>query len=235
MGILAGPDIVTNGLVGLWDAGNIDSYPGSGSVMYDLVGPNHLTNDGATYNSNGYFYVIGGDNLDCQTANISISTAITLTCWWRETGVGTGSPRVLELLETGSIASYGHALAPGGDGTLRAWLDDGGSATSRKGDLSDATVWPDDVWYYMVMTYDSPNSVLYMNGEVADTGSGSSADLDDINIITLGAISDVNTYTHSQHCFQGDIAMASIYNRALTAKEVLYNYDMQKIRFNNII
>lgn len=44
MSVVAGPDIVSDGLVLLLDAGNIESYPGTGITWYDLSGnSNHCT------------------------------------------------------------------------------------------------------------------------------------------------------------------------------------------------
>ena len=55
MGTSYGADSVTNGLVLSLDAGDKNSYGGSGSTWYDLCGNNDTTINGATYNSDGYF------------------------------------------------------------------------------------------------------------------------------------------------------------------------------------
>ena len=51
----AGP--VTNGLLLYWDAGNLDSYPGTGTTIYDLSGNG---NNGTLYNGVGYNQTNGG-------------------------------------------------------------------------------------------------------------------------------------------------------------------------------
>ena len=53
MGTSYGADSVTNGLIYSVDAGDENSYPGSGTTWFDLCGKNNTTINGATHNSNG--------------------------------------------------------------------------------------------------------------------------------------------------------------------------------------
>ena len=52
MGSVYGPNVVTDGLFMYFDAGNVQSYPGSGNTWYDLAGSlvGTLTG-GATFSS----------------------------------------------------------------------------------------------------------------------------------------------------------------------------------------
>jgi len=43
MGTIAGPKVITKGLKIYWDPANTDSYPGSGSYIYNLVGSRNLS------------------------------------------------------------------------------------------------------------------------------------------------------------------------------------------------
>ena len=43
MGAVASTNIVTDALVGCWDAGNRISYPGAGTTWTDVVGGNNGT------------------------------------------------------------------------------------------------------------------------------------------------------------------------------------------------
>ena len=56
MGAFGGPDIITDGLVNALDAGSTRSYPGSGTLGYDLAG----TNNGTLTNGVGFSSADGG-------------------------------------------------------------------------------------------------------------------------------------------------------------------------------
>ncbi len=63
---LISEEVVTDGLVGYYDAGNTNSYSGSGTTWYDLSdNTNHATISGSTFNSNfgGYFANDGSNDL----------------------------------------------------------------------------------------------------------------------------------------------------------------------------
>ena len=79
--------IVTDGLVFYVDAGNGDSYPGSGTAWSDLVGSNNGTLvNGPTYNStNGGSFVFDGSN-DYVEAGPIQPAQFTLSCWFKSTG-----------------------------------------------------------------------------------------------------------------------------------------------------
>ena len=233
MGMVHGPNMVTDNLVFYVDAGNVQSYPGSGPTWYDLVGTADLTNDGATWNSAGYFHVVGGDNLETQSASLTFSTEITLTTWWQRLGTGLGAPRVLEAFMTGvSSPAYSHTLAVDADASLRAWLDENGTAYDRFVTLDDATTWTDGNWHYMVLTFNNTTAVLYMDGVAVESTSITTTGLDDANGIIVGSISNYSGgFSHSDHAFDGYIASCSLYNRGLTAAEVLQNYNAHKSRY----
>ena len=63
MGSVYGPNLVTDSLVLTLDAGNVQSYPGSGTAWYDVVGSNDGLLTGPTFNSgNGGHFVLDGVN-----------------------------------------------------------------------------------------------------------------------------------------------------------------------------
>jgi hypothetical protein len=83
-------------------------------------------------------------------------------------------------------------------------------------------------WYYVVYTYDRTNEKGYYNGELiatkANTGNiSTNAD----NNLAIGGRSGSGS-----DAWQGKIASVHIYNKALTAAEVLQNYNATKGRFS---
>ena len=57
MGVVSGPKVVSKGLKLFWDPANTDSYPGSGSKLYNLVGSANLS--GSTSSTEGLFAPAG--------------------------------------------------------------------------------------------------------------------------------------------------------------------------------
>ena len=87
------------------------------------------------------------------------------------------------------------------------------------------------VYEHLVATYDGTTMKLYVNGESTGTtraySAGSTGILKDLNGVTIGG-----NFNSSQPYFNGDIPIAKIHNRALTAGEVKQNYNAYKNRFD---
>ena len=83
MSIAAGPSIVTSGLVLDLDAANPRSYPGSGSVWYDVSGNG---NNASLYNitySSGYLIFNGTTGYGLVSNNVSPGTGnFTVSAWF---------------------------------------------------------------------------------------------------------------------------------------------------------
>ena len=219
------PKIVTDGLIFAVDAANKKSYPGSGTTWGDLVGTSNgtLTN-GPTFDSaNGGSIVFDGSNdiVECGSdSSIDIDPAgtMTLTTW----------------VNADSIASNGHVIGKKqwGNGYIlhydAVYEDESGGGFQTANVNNSQFEFGQNIevgkWYYVVYTYDRTNEKAYYNGELvatkANTGNiSTNAD----NNLTIGGTSTDN--------WHGKIASVKIYNKALTASEVLQNYNALKGRF----
>ena len=82
-----GPKIVRDGLILALDAGDINSYPGSGTSMYDLSGNGYtFTLEGnATYSSlgKGSIYLDGSADGIQRTSTAGLQSAVTLVQWMK--------------------------------------------------------------------------------------------------------------------------------------------------------
>jgi hypothetical protein len=79
-------------------------------------------------------------------------------------------------------------------------------------------------WSHVVVTYDGTNIRFYNNAVLTDTNAKSFS-IANFTAMQIGA----NTYDNVY--FNGRISNAKIYNRTLSAQEVLQNYNAQKSRF----
>ena len=78
-------------------------------------------------------------------------------------------------------------------------------------------------WIHMVGTYDETNTTLYVNGVQVDQDQRTAADMTNGFVKVIGRDgTDPNRY------YQDQIAQPRIYNRALTASEVLNNFNATK-------
>jgi len=222
------PRIITDGLVLCLDAANPKSYPGSGDTWFDLSGNgNNGTLNGAGYD-NGSLGSLSfdetDDNVNCGDNDIfKISSTLTLEAWFR-------------------ISTYVNwSGIIGKSNTVKGVYVMHLSASAQRVRFSYNSVSPWTVniidgnttlntnqWYHSVITYDGTNVNFYINGSLDktqnigsitfDTGSGFP--------VTLG-----QDPPGTNEFFNGRIAKASIYNRALTASEISQNYLATKSRY----
>jgi hypothetical protein len=81
-------------------------------------------------------------------------------------------------------------------------------------------------WFHVCGTYDGSTGIIYVNGTARTTTGGLSG-----NISSGNAALNIGNRDNDDRHFDGDIACARLYNKALTAGQVLQNYNAQKQRF----
>ena len=221
--------IISSGLVLHLDAGNASSYPGSGTTWTDLSGTNNhgTLENGPTYSSsNGGSIVFDGvnDRVSAFPTQISGTGSKTISLWIKiNTTSRTGLAGTRSLGEWG----WGFTVNRNGTGNL-AFYDTRGS------ELSVAAGLTTNIWYNVSVTFDNSKIVtLYVNGLQVGISSTPFAAL---NASTFnGVIGNEDEYTSPfYHPFKGNIAQVAIYNRALTAAEVLQNYNSLRPRFGDV-
>jgi Concanavalin A-like lectin/glucanases superfamily len=223
MGITYNPRIVSSGLVLALDAGNIKSYPGSGTTWTDLSGNSNtgtLTN-GPTYNSgNGGSIVFDGvdDFIDFTSdSNLLPTAGLTVSVWF--------NPNVTTargLVGKTSTGSNGYIFYVGGRNSMYFRVNDI-VAFSLTNSLSAGA------WFNMVGTWTPSTSMtVYRNGTQSFTLTTSipASITDPSSILEIGS-----PPPGSATYFDGRIPQVSIYNRALTATEISQNYNALRGRY----
>jgi len=245
--------IVKENLVLHLDAGDSDSYGGSGTTWTDLAGSNDATlTNGPVYSSagGGSFALDGTNDYGAISSHSSFqfgsNTDYTLEIWFRfddyaSGGAGWDKPLITNHLTSDNprtgwmlgLAGYAY----GTEGQARAiatnstpYGNDFGPGTDPTyGSGTDGTLINDGNWHHLLLTVDRDgNAVIYVNG-VAEVSSsmGTTANIDNTKELWLGR----HQWSGGVLTLEGNISIVRIYNKSLTSGEVLQNYEALKGRF----
>jgi hypothetical protein len=224
-GFISSTEIVSSGLILNLDAGNVASYPGTGTVWTDLSGNSNtgiLTN-GPTYSSaNGGSIVFDGTNdfvslgRPASLAALFGTSAVSVDFWVKILANIGGQKLLFDsgLNECIQIDIVSNRLA---FAIITAGVYTQSGRTS--------TLTQDD-WYNFTGVYNGTNITTYLNStqssQVAKTGTIST----DSGSFYIGQYPGGGAYN-----FPGGVAAVKIYNKALSAAEVTQNYNALKGRY----
>jgi hypothetical protein len=219
--------IVTDGLVFYVDAGNEDSYPGTGADWADLSGSATATlTNGPTYSSNngGYIDFDGSnDHVEVTGINVSALSAFTLEAWVYPTSSSADEAVISKW--PGSLSNSSFLLYWDVGGALGFdWVAvNTSSGIYRIGtSTANGTV---NSWNHVAATFSGSQIQLYVNGSSVGTASFFGT-LRNISGIRLGA-----DESSGLRPLAGNMAVAKVYDKVLSSAEVLQNYNALKNRF----
>jgi len=228
MGLGHSPSIIVDGLIFHIDPNNPRCYSGSGNTIYNLVNPSI----GGTFVG---FTANPIDNTETRSLAYNGSTTyqefypiepnrLTVSVWFK----ATGAPSLNDIYG-GTILASGpqHFISYG---MLYRWTTNTVLfVQSQNGEIISANA-PANKIVNAVYTYDGTNTRLYIDGVLASTvayttdpqyfGSGN-------RNLVLGRWG----HPGYERYFNGNIYQASLYNRALTASEILQNYNAKRKKF----
>jgi hypothetical protein len=226
------PDtIVTLGLVLNLDVNNPSSYPGSGTTWFDLSSFNHnfTLHNGAFYQSNPARITFDGDddNVGASTPTaLQIKNDKTLFFWWKHNS--SGGDDWGTLIRTGlgadllyclaSIRSARHLAFHWYDGSFRTIY-----STNNGFNL--------DAFNFGAVVISGLTASFYINGQLSGTGAVTVPSPASATQIGIGATRSGSSVGTTGQDLAGDISLVQIYNRALSAAEVVQNYTATRSRF----
>jgi len=223
-----GPRTVTNGLVLALDAADKNSYKGSGTTWKDLTSNANngtLTNGPTFSNTNSGAIVLDGtDDYVSLTSTTSLRPSnVTLSVWFnRNNSAISGAESIAESRKSLWL-SYGFHISSGAITWYIGYLDSAPYSTS----VGATGNYIDGRWHNVVGTYDKQNLKIYVDGSLQATSNSFTSDI----LYTGYLVFLIGFHAESTTYFEGKIATTSLYNRALTATEVLQNYNATKTRF----
>lgn len=193
-------------------------------ALLDLTRNNTITANSLTYNADGSFSFDGSNNFasfgnGSTISSIGGTSNITVEAWLKyDSYVGSGGSRTYSVVTHKGTPWTWLMENPSNRGRIRFTI--GGADVS----CADPDVHPLSTWMNWVGTYDGANMKFYRNGvlknTVASTGTlGSNS--------VSAAIGEYN----NDYRMDGDVSIVKIYNRALTATEVLQNFNALRGRY----
>jgi len=227
MAIIRGKSIVTDGLVLHIDAANPKSYPGTGTTINDLSGNgnNGTLINGAAFNSaNAGSIEFDGvnDTINFGTGNTFFPLEnFTMIMWFSsdgQTDTTGAAPSLLGL-------TYGIRLRVNAD-NLSYGLDDG--TTIRYLQSPSTYDFHNSSWHQVAIQANPTQRHMYIDGQYINslTRNWSGTTRWPTNPANLGRDNNNSVYY-----FRGQIPIYKIYNKVLSAAEVLQNYNATKARF----
>ena len=233
MAVAYNPSIITDGLVLYLDAANLKSYPGSGTTVNPIVGSKSgiLTN-GVGYSplKSGYFIFDGANDFIDLITNLDTGSNFSVFAWIYPGNINVRNTIVGNSFPYSGINGWEMATATGYLGASNTFFIAIGADSSWRTAQNESIT--RNAWNYIGGTVSNGggNITLYAGGlPVPGYHSGSQ----NTNIITyttqdmaIGRRISTNT-----EYFIGNIALVQIYNRALSAQEILQNYNATKGRY----
>ena len=204
--------IVTNGLTSYIDGKNYRSYPGSGTTITDLAKNADFTISGdPTFNSDGYWDLDGsGDVFTCSN-DLGSPTTVSNDFWINIQGETNNTRNINASGTSFGVSRWSIYLTT--NTTLRLY---------RGGYFNCTTALSTTAWNYVCVTNDGSTTQWYINGTAANNGSqGVSKAAQSTFVIGNG-------YNGN---FNGRMGPHRMYNRVLSAAEVLQNFNAQRGRF----
>lgn len=219
--------LVTSGLVLLFDPAIEASYSGSGTTLSDISGNanNGTLVNSPTYSSlnGGKFTLNGATNYISTAYNASLGESLSFGGWCRPTAAGGSNGS--ELISKGYATT-----AP-----FASWGIDFTSAREFRFFVSDSTTFGNvssaaqtlNNWYYVFATYNNKLLNCYINGVLVATRTSTNT----ILYTTTYAVLIGNSILSASNHWTGDIAQIQLYNRNLSLSEITQNFNALRNRY----
>ena len=228
------PKIVTDGLVLYLDAANTKSYV-SGSTSWNDISRSNINGtlvNGPIYS--GGSIVFDGVDDRAQFPDFDYGrSGCTVAAWVKYNAtVGGFKEGVVSKWQTGAGVNNEFILSSNDLSQTSPkyagfYIFNTNNTTVGTSDTS--TIMVPGTWYYLLGTFDGSYVRVYLNGILKSSSSlSSSPTIKTVSSQPITLASFGSSFQYNTLC---SIATTQIYNRALTAAEVLQNYNSTKSRF----
>ena len=226
--IMIGLNQITNrGIKLSYDIGNSLSYPGTGTTITDLYRSGiNLTNSGSPVYINSNWGILlwpGNSTSYGHTNNSTLSPAsgdVSYGVLFKMVNVSSG-PVIFSYYAGARGSSNNISLYSNSDGTLHFYIRDQSSNVCQ---FSTSTSYSDGNWHYASLSYSaSPKTITcYVDGKFV--GTSTNASMSGFTFFATDTFGMAGDGLNTTQYFNGYISSLHYYLTALTAQEVLLNY-----------
>jgi len=229
MAVAGGPNIVEDGLVFAVDFANKKSHISGSTAVNDLVRSNNGTvTNGPVYDNGALDFDGNDDYVDFGSIDSSNPmsfygiTNMAIEVWMYQEGTGDPYQRVIDKSNnSNTVNGWGIVLglSPVSSKRLAFFIDGGDTITISSG-------YNFNTWHHITFTKEGSAWKIYIDGAlVASNGSSRVFPATTTNM-------RIGTWNHTTgREWNGKIGTIRAYHKALTASEVLQNYNATKGRF----
>lgn len=219
MSLSHSPSIITNGLALYLDAANVKSYPGTGATWFDLTSNRNdisLINSPTFSSTNKGILTFNGST---QYGTIASNSSLTFSQPTVMIACTTGGGTPIAKGRYGSYWNYGITSV----GTTAF------KARNNNNDVQSATYSTISGINIFAATWDGSFTNFYLNGLfLSQTNSFYSPVANNTQNLTVGV---AQNSTGFQEYYSGSISSIIIYNRCLSANEILQNFNALRGRY----
>ena len=223
--------IVKSNLVLDLDAGNLNSYPGTGNTWIDLTGNGYngtLINSPVFNPENGGCILFNGTtqrvSLGLVPTALRFTNNFTINIWLKFTNLA-GVQTIISCNENAGYGITANYYTPGKVET-RFWIKN--KFTPTAGQLTSA--FNITSWFNITATFNGTNVIFYRNGaSIQSVSNVGNITYSSIQPLLIGA-NPIGSSTAEYH-FKGRISQVQLYDRALSTTEILQNFNATKGRF----
>lgn len=216
--------IVTNDLVAYFDVANTRSYIGSGTTVNGLVsGIGFTLTNGVGFGTTGTsYFIFDGTDDNIPFSIPSPGTILSIEMWARIKAFAGGMPF--------GFNQYDVWTANGAMGYNTAASDQYGLTSTQVTNLGLANQWKHYV-FEMRTDVSYSNNKIYINGQNQSLSQVAGTENAGLRTFNSGNGRISSWLNSSAFNISMDLAQFRIYSRALTAAEVLQNYNAAKKRY----
>ena len=231
MALSHSPKIVTDGLVLCLDAGDGKSYGGSGTTWTDRSGNGYngtLTN-GPTFNSanGGSIDFDGSNDISLTTSNLTITGDQSIETFLKFNSLESFLQGLVSNHDYANTSNFGVNQVQNDKIGISIGYTDGTREYNSKYSIASVVT---GRYYHIVMTFNlnANQCKLYIDGVLDSTFNLAKV----VKYTSRPMVLARWDYQYPHYYFDGNIASARYYSKALTADEILQNYNAQKGRFS---
>ena len=220
------PSIIMDGLIAYMDVANVRSYPGSGDVITDLI--NGYSSTGASAAQISAIGATFGTNKNIIVLNSVLvpNTSYSKCCWFSLDDVTTFQPLIC-----GSYATRNCMWMNKTDKLTASHSNSAAFSSPTFTSIAGTTTLSTGIWYFGAVTYSSTSGFnIYLNNRRDQTSATTQTFTAANNNNYFGYFADffISPVTPN---LNGTMGPSMIYNRVLTAQEILQNYNATKRRY----